>query len=150
MLDRREKYAGSLLQPPRADWKMKHLSLVFRIGLQATLVHHFRHKPAKSRMHPESGLQEYAKMIGDDGVLLQVISQRGRPALAGMRPLNRLFQLHLVSQEHKVPCRSGHGGDISERNLTRFVHKKVIEPLDHVVAGEQPGSSRDKPTHERP
>src|SRR5439155_15280115 len=101
MLDRGEKDPGRLAQPPHASWNVEHLTLISRIRLQATFVHHFRHNPAKPRVHPEGGPEEYAEIIRYDGVVLQVVTQYRRPALAGMRPLDRLLQLHLVDQEHK-------------------------------------------------
>src|SRR6266566_1850602 len=64
-----------------------------------------------------------------------------------MRPLDRLLQLHLVAQEHKVCRGARNGGDVCERYLARFVNKQVVEAFHHVLSRKQPSGSRNETIH---
>jgi hypothetical protein len=52
-----------------------------------------------------------------------------------------LFELHLVTQEHKVSRASSHLDGIGQSNLSGFIDKQEIEHIFPFRPGEEPGCS---------
>src|SRR3546814_6087990 len=93
-------------------------------------------------MHPSGLREEDTALRGHGCVVLQQMLQTRDAALAGVRSLNRLRQLHLIAHQHDVASGHAHGDDVGEANLSCLVHEEIVERLIVLRPREQPGGAR--------
>ena len=63
-----------------------------------------------------------------------------------MLPLDRLFQLHLVSKEDEILRASGHCYGVGQRYLASFIDEEEIKRALPLGPGKKPGSSTNNPS----
>src|SRR3546814_4252670 len=80
-------------------------------------------------MHPSGLREEDTALRGHGCVVLQQMLQTRDAALAGVRSLNRLRQLHLIAHQHDVASGHAHGDDVGEANLRSEEHTSELQSL---------------------
>jgi len=61
-----------------------------------------------------------------------------------MRPLDRLRELHLITDQHQVACSDAHRDHVRKADLASLVNKQVIERSIEFGPSEQPRSTGDE------
>ena len=78
---------------------------------------------------------EHRRIRSAGGGVLESVLQGGKPRVAGMRALDRLFELHLVAEKNEVLRASSHRDRVGQRHLPGFVDEKKIETRLPTPAG---------------
>jgi len=82
---------------------------------------------AEIRVKPPGPGKENAEILRYGGLPLQQVFESGKAALSRVRTLDRLAQLHLVTQQDNIMPGGRHGNQIRQRNLPCFVHEEIVE-----------------------
>ena len=80
-------------------------------------------------MHAPARVEENTPVGSDRRRALEQIVEDRQTALARMRALDRLTELHLVADENDVLRGGAHCDEVSERHLAGFVDEEIIEIL---------------------
>src|ERR1051325_10665115 len=58
-----------------------------------------------------------------------------------MSALHRLLQLHLITQQDQILCRTRHCNGVGQTDLSRFINEEKIELITPLGSTEQPRGS---------
>src|SRR5690348_15092400 len=112
--------------------------------LEPSVINDIRNERADLWPHSPRFGKEDAQVLRYGCVILQVIVQNRCAAFAWMYAPDWLAQLHLVSQENQIRCRSSLRDELCERDLPGLVDKQIIELSLCLRPAENPGRAANE------
>src|ERR1039458_7861878 len=143
MLDRNVNETGRAVKPLR-NLPGEHTVGVMWLAIQPILIDGPGNETADVGVEPPGSWQENPEVVRHRELPLEQVFQGGQAAIAGVRPLDRLAQLHLIAQQYDVLGARPHGHEVGDRHLPRLVHEQVIEPTVGGLATEGVHGSADE------
>src|SRR4051812_39967658 len=95
-------------------------------------------------MKPPAFVEENSSICGNGSSAFEKVFKARQSGFPRMHALDRLRELHLVTDKNDISCGTGHRNEISKGHLPGLIDDQIVIGLMLILAGEM----KDRPADE--